>query len=166
MTAKPYQFEPVTAADMPLLRRWLQEPEVRKWWGEPDHEIRLIKEDLAKDRVVSCLVHYDGRPFAYAQHYSVHTWPQDHIAHLPEGSRAVDTFIGDPAMIGAGHGSAYLRQLAEELIAAGAPVVAIDPGLDNVRAQRAYGKAGFTRIDRFETSDGPVVLMLFTPADD
>ena len=46
-------------------------------------------------------------------------------------------------MIGRGHGQAYLRLLAARLCAECAPLVAIDPAEDNVRARRAYEKAGF-----------------------
>jgi RimJ/RimL family protein N-acetyltransferase len=51
--------------------------------------------------------------------------------------------IGDPDMLGRGHGSAFLRRLAERLVAEGAPIVAIDPDVDNLRARRAYARAGF-----------------------
>ena len=63
------------------------------------------------------IVLLNGRPFAYAQDYEAHTWPQPHLAHLPQGSRAIDSFIGWPSMIGRGHGQAYLRLLAARLCA-------------------------------------------------
>ena len=66
-------------------------------------------------------------------------------------------------MIGRGHGSAYLRLLAARLRAEGAPVVAIDPAADNMRARRAYEKAGFVGDGIVETSAGPSVLMIFEP---
>lgn len=71
------------------------------------------------------IVSFDGRPFAYAQHYAVHTWPQAHFEGLPPGSRAIDAFIGEPDMVGKGHGSVFLRLLAGQLRHAGAPLVAI-----------------------------------------
>jgi aminoglycoside 6'-N-acetyltransferase len=54
-----------------------------------------------------------------------------------------------------------LRAFAEMLIAEGAPVVAIDPNLDNHRARRAYARAGFLAEEVVETPEGPSVLMLF-----
>jgi hypothetical protein len=39
-------------------------------------------------------------------------------------------------MIGRGHGRVYLHRLAERLCIEGASRVAIDPAIDNVRAQR------------------------------
>ena len=107
------------------------------------------------------LVPHDGRPFAYAQDYDVHTLPQEHLNHLPEGSRGFDSFIGEPDMVGIGHGSASPRQLAELLIAEGAPIVAVDPDAENVRARRAYAKAGFRLTGIVETREGQVALMIF-----
>ena len=70
------------------------------------------------------IVSFRGRAFAYAQDYEVHDWSQAHLAHLPEGSQAIDSFIGPPSMIGRGHGAAYLGLLAQRLCAEGAPLVA------------------------------------------
>src|ERR1700733_1062419 len=81
------------------------------------------------------------------------------------GSRAIDSFIGWPSMIGRGHGQAYLRLLAERLCAEGAPLDAIDPAEDNARARRAYEKAGFRRAGSAATEAGQAVLMLYEPAN-
>ena len=105
------------------------------------------------------IVSVSGRPFAYAQDYDVHSWPQPHLLHLPKGSRAIDSFIGWPSMVGRGHGQTYLRLLAERLCAQGAPLVAIDPAEGNLRAQRAYEKAGFRRTRLVDTPDGRALLM-------
>ena len=56
-------------------------------------------------------------------------------------------------MIGRGHGSVFLRLLAERLIREGAPLVAIDPDVGNERARRAYARAGFTG-DRVVDTEG------------
>ena len=89
--------------------------------GDPDFELALIEEDLANPLMRMRLVSLDGRLFAYVQDHDIGAWPQDHLARLPEGTRAVDTFIGEPDMLGQGHGSAYLRPIARRLIAEGAP---------------------------------------------
>jgi aminoglycoside 6'-N-acetyltransferase len=106
------------------------------------------------------IVTLDGRPFAYAQHYDVRGWPQDQFADLPPGARAIDAFIGDPAMIGRGHGAAFLRALAEQIVADGASLVAIDPDVDNIRAAKAYRNAGFKKREVIDTQEGKVVLMI------
>jgi aminoglycoside 6'-N-acetyltransferase len=156
-----YAFRPATHGDLPMLRRWLEMPEAVRWWGDPAEQEELLREDLDNPQMTMRIVSCDGRPFAYAQDYEVHAWPQEHLAHLPPGSRAIDTFIGEPEMIGRGHGSRYLRLLAERLFAEGAPLIAIDPGVENARAQRAYARAGFRAEMRVDSCEGPAVLMVF-----
>jgi aminoglycoside 6'-N-acetyltransferase len=146
---------------MPMLARWLRTPEAMRWWGDPQKQEALLREDFDNPGMTMRIVSFAGRPFAYAQDYEVHTWPQPHLAHFPAGARAIDTLIGEPDMIGRGHGAAYLRRLAECLIAEGAPLIAIDPDVENVRAQRAYGKASFRRSETVETAEGPAILMIF-----
>ena len=156
-----YEFRPVTPGDMPILRGWLRAPEPMRWWGDAYEQEALLREDLDNPLMTMRIVSHQGRDFAYAQDYAVHSWPQPHFAALPHATRAIDTFIGEPAMIGRGHGSSYLRLLAERLIAEGAPLIAIDPAVENMRARRAYAKAGFRGDGVVETAEGPAVLMVF-----
>ncbi len=156
-----YAFRPVVREDFPVLLRWLFNPEVVRWWGAAKEQAALLQEDLDDARMVMWIVSYDGYPFAYAQDYEVHAWPQPHFSYLPAGSRAIDAFIGELGMIGRGHGSVFLRLLAERLKAEGAPVVAIDPDVANLRARRAYEKAGFRGERVIETKEGPAILMIF-----
>jgi aminoglycoside 6'-N-acetyltransferase len=160
-----YSFRPATAKDLPRLRRWLNAPEVRRWWGDPTEQFELLRADLNEPLMTMRIVSLGDRPFAYSQDYDVHSWPQPHLSHLPKGSRAIDSFIGWPSMVGRGHGQAYLRLLAERLCAEGAPLVAIDPSEGNLRARRAYEKAGFRVEARIVTEAGPAVLMLYEPKD-
>jgi len=132
-----------------------------RWWGDPLEQAALLEEDLSEPRMIMRVISYRSKAFAYAQHYDVHAWPQAHFAELPKDSRAIDAFIGEPEMIGRGHGAAFLRLLALRLMAEGAPLVAIDPSPDNLRARRCYTRAGF-RGDRIvATPEGPAVLMTF-----
>ncbi len=144
-----------------MLRDWLRSPEVVRWWGDPVEQFALLDGDLSEPKMTMLIVSHAGRPFAYAQHYDVGSWPQGHFAGLPPGTRAIDAFIGEPDMLGRGHGSNFLGLLASQLVAAGAPRVAIDPDSQNLRAQRAYEKAGFRRHAQLDTDQGPVVLMIF-----
>ncbi len=156
-----YALRPATPADLPMLRRWLTAPDVVLWWGEPEEQARLLEEDLDNPLMTMRIVSFDGRPFAYAQDYAADSWPQAHFAGLPPGARAIDAFIGKPDMIGQGHGGAFLRLLAQRLLEEGATVVAIDPDVENLRARRAYARAGFAGEAVVQTGEGPAVLMTF-----
>jgi len=157
----PYHFRPIICADLGLVACWLRTPEVVRWWGDPEEQEALIAQDLDEPLMRQWIVEHRSHPFAYAQAYTAHAWPQPHLAHLPEKTAVVDAFVGEPAMLGHGHGRRFLRVLAETLLAEGAPAVAIDPAFDNHRARRAYAHAGFVEERALETDDGPVVLMLY-----
>jgi aminoglycoside 6'-N-acetyltransferase len=165
MDSSAYAFRLATRQDLPMLRRWLRTPEVVRWWGDPEEQAAMIEEDFCEPLMVMRIVSFRGRPFAYAQDYEVHSWPQPHLAHLPPGTRAIDAFCGAPGMIGRGHGAIWLRLLAERLRAEGAPLVAIDPDVTNLRARRAYARAGFWGDAVVETAAGPAVLMIFGAGD-
>lgn len=161
MVMEAYRFRPFTHADLPLAERWLRTPEVMRWWGDPQEQLALLSGDLQEPLMQQWIVEHGGQPFAYVQAYPVRSWPQSHLMHLPEGSMAIDPFIGDPRMLGQGHGPRFLRELAQRLREEGAPQVAIDPDVDNLRARRAYARAGFVGDTVVETGEGPAVVMLF-----
>lgn len=144
-----------------MLDAWLRTAEVRRWWGDPDREIASLKADLSNPDMAMEIVSFEGRPFAYAQNYEVHVWPQRHFERLPPGARAIDAFIGVAEMVGIGHGAVFLKQLALRLTREGAPVVAIDPDIGNLRARRAYEKAGFRTVSIVEADEGALLMMVF-----
>ena len=156
-----YGFRAMTEADMPMARRWLETPEVQRWWGDADGQVSLLEEDLDDPRMAMWIVSYGGRPFAYNQDYDPTAWAMHHFGSLPFGSRGIDQFIGEPDMLNRGHGSAFIRAHVDRLIAEGAPVVGSDPDPRNARAIRAYQKAGFSAARKTLDWEGePVLLML------
>jgi aminoglycoside 6'-N-acetyltransferase len=163
--AAAYHFRPMTADDLPMAARWLATPEVQRWWGDPESEIRLLEEDLDEARMAMWIVSHEGRPFAYIQDYDPLSWAMHHFARLPPGSRGIDQFIGEPDMLNRGHGSAFIRAHVDHLLAAGAPVVGTDPDPANARAIRAYEKAGFTADREGRDADGELVLLMARRAD-
>lgn len=140
MTANQYSFRKVASDDGDLLMKWQSTPHVREWWdaSEPYEE-----DDLDDLRVARWIVSTLGRPFGFMQDYTVHGWEDHHFANLPKGTRGIDQYIGDPDMIGAGHGTAFIGARMQALFDAGAPVIATDPHPDNERAIAVYKKLGF-----------------------
>ena len=156
-----YGFRPMTADDLPLARRWLRTPEVRRWWGDPDEQLSLLAEDLDEPRMRMWIVFHHGRPFAYIQDYDPLSWDLHHFGDLPPGSRGIDQFIGEPGMLDRGHGSAFIRAHADRLLRAGSPAIGTDPDPANARAIRAYEKAGFRVLrEALDWEGEPTVLML------
>ena len=157
--AEQYAFRAVSRADLPLIRRWLETPEVVHWWGEPDAQYELVSGDLDHPDMDQFLVTLDDRAFGYIQTYAVSTWNQGFGAH-PKKTHGIDQFIGEPHMIGRGHGSRFIKGFVDCLLGEGIPRVVTDPDLTNARAVRAYEKAGFQRDRIVDTPDGPILLMV------
>jgi len=155
-----YRFRLASQADLPLLLRWRAMPDVLRWWGAWEDAEAEYRSDLADPNIVMWIVENDGQPFAYAQDYDPHAWTPHPFSHLPPGSRGIDQYIGEPGMLDRGHGTAFLRRYCDQLFAAGAPAIGTDPDPDNLRARRAYQKAGFTAVSGpVETRWGRAILM-------
>jgi len=142
--ASDYIFRAMTAADLPLVQRWLALPHVMEWWGEPEEQYALLSGDLHEPSM-------DQFIFSTA------------FGQQPRGTRGIDLFIGELNMIGRGHGSALIRCFVDELFQNGLPRVMTDPDPANGRGVRAYQKAGFQKDRAIQTSDGPALLMVRNP---
>jgi aminoglycoside 6'-N-acetyltransferase len=158
--ASPYQFRPMSAADLPMVRRWLEAPHVAQWWHDPDTQFTLVSADLDHPAMDQFIVTTDDRPFAYLQCYDPTAWSDNGLGVHPTGARGIDQFIGEPDMVDRGHGSAFIRYFVDDLLEAGTPLVVTDPDPENIRAVRAYEKAGFQKIRLVDTPDGRALLMV------
>jgi aminoglycoside 6'-N-acetyltransferase len=156
--AEAYAFRPVTAADLPMLERWLNAPHVRRWWGEPADEVAGIAADFDEPTMESFLVLHDSAPFAYLQAYRI---ASDDLSFgdRPERTVGIDQFIGPAGMVGIGHGPAMIEAFVQKAFAEGIERVVLDPHPDNAHAIRAYEKAGFHAFDQRMTEDGPALMM-------
>ena len=159
MVSADYEFMPMTSADLPLIRRWLETPHVSQWWHDPAEQFELVSGDLDHPDMAQYLVASDGRPFAYLQCYNLSDWNTG-FGPQPDGTRGLDQFIGEADMLGRGHGSAFIRVFTEQLLAKGTPRVVIDPDPANARAIKAYARAGFSKDRVVDTPDGPALLMV------
>jgi aminoglycoside 6'-N-acetyltransferase len=148
-------------------------PHVVEWWGDPDEQFELVSSDLAEPAMEQFIVATDDgpfgdepfgyEPFGYLQCYDLRAWSDAGLGPQPDGTRAIDQFIGRPDMIDRGHGSGFIRSFADELLQRGIPRIITDPDPDNARAIRAYEKAGFVRDRIVDTIEGPALLMVRSP---
>jgi aminoglycoside 6'-N-acetyltransferase len=165
------RFTPVTAADYPMLRGWLESPHMREWWGNPDKELGQIRDKVeGRDPTRPFIFHVDGEPAGYIQYWLVGNEQKaervaaDHwVMRLPGDAVGVDLSIGDPKRLSPGIGTTVLRAFLTMLFDMGCQTIIIDPDEANHRAVRAYEKAGFVAYDRYEDVSGVTQLMRITP---
>ena len=154
-----YQFRTVGPEDLPLIGQWLARPHVREWWGDPVRALGEIGAHLADPDLDVIVVSHRGTPIGYQQCYDAHGGSEGPLCDQPAGTRGIDAFIGEPAYVGRGHGSAFIGLFVEQLFDTGTPRVVTDPDPRNTRAIAAYRKAGFHPLDRRTTLSGEALLM-------
>src|SRR2546429_8314965 len=110
MAQPAYVFRPMSEADLPLMKRWLAEPNVMQWWGDTYEQFEIVSGDLEVESMDQFIVAKDDRPFGYLQCYNPEVWPVNGLGVHPKGTRGIDQFIRDPAMVNRGHGSGFMRR--------------------------------------------------------
>ena len=167
---------PLREDDLPVVRRWLLEPHVERWWNDgvktpyPDAEIEEYRDAIqGKDPTYRYVAHIDGRAAGMFQHYRIAD-DAEYAAALALGEDAVgvDLFIGEAELVGRGHGPAMLRQFLRDVAFPfhGIDVCVIGPSVKNVAAIRAYEKVGFRPLREVDVPDepDPEFLMRITAA--
>ncbi|WP_196216733.1 GNAT family N-acetyltransferase [Paracoccus shanxieyensis] len=149
-------FRPVARADLPMLEGWLHDPRVTPWWRGPEAQLAGIEDDLDEPVMRQWLAMLNDQPAAYAQFYPAHHWKAPEFLGLPANALAIDCFSGPD---GFGHGAAWIAALAERLLVE-TPVLVIDPEPANLRAIRAYAKAGFAGEALRPAEDGTMVRIM------
>jgi aminoglycoside 6'-N-acetyltransferase len=155
----PYAFRSVTDADLPLLAAWLERPHVAEWWNDAEDKAAEIREAMTDPSTRPFIVELEGRPIGYIQCYDPHLEEDHPYRDQRKGTLGIDQFIGEPELVGIGHGSRLIAAFVEDLFRQGAPRVIIDPDPRNGRAIRAYEKAGFTAFDTRTSIYGDALMM-------
>ena len=157
---------------------WLLRPHVRRWYDDvasdayPDDTIAEYRLAMSgEDPTDYFVVQLDGRPIGEIQSYRIDDHP-DYAAELALGRPAmgIDLFIGEPELIGLGHGPALIRAFLRDVgfERYGVELCVIGPSTGNVAAIRAYEKAGFRFLKHYlepETREPPHYLMELSRAE-
>jgi aminoglycoside 6'-N-acetyltransferase len=161
-----YDFPPLTEADLPLVRRWLLQPHVSRWWADPprdaypDDELEKYRSRIRGDADPTLLfaIRHRGTSLGFIQCYRIDDDP-DYAAALGLDAPAagIDLFIGEPGDIGKGHGPNAIRAFLRDVVFATYDVdeCVIGPSVKNLSAIRAYAKAGFRFFKDVAVPDEP-----------
>lgn len=161
-----FDFPALAAADLPLIRRWLLELHVRRWWDDPsrdaypDDELEKYRRRIsgADAEAEIFFIRRRGRPIGFIQCYRI----DDHDEYgqalaLEAPAAGIDLFIGEPGLIGQGLGPAAIRAFLRDVVFARYDVeeCVIGPSVKNTSAIRAYEKAGFSWFKDARVPDEP-----------
>jgi aminoglycoside 6'-N-acetyltransferase len=161
-------FAPAGEAHYDLLRSWLEQPHWREWWGDPDTELGYIR-DMVEGRDTHgrpFIFSVDGTATGYIQYWflgphQTEDWSRDNpwLMEFPCHTVGVDLSIGEGAALSKGYGSLALWSFVRMLRSMGHDTIIIDPDPQNLRAVRAYEKAGFVAVPRLLGRYDDVLIM-------
>lgn len=145
------ELRSVNQDDFDLLFRWLNDPEVYRWWGGVPIASDVVQQKylgLRRPQVEGYIIEATGIPIGYAQR---------HQTGDDEGG--VDLFLA-PEMRGRGYGGDAVRALVKYLTQVeGWKRITVDPEQDNIPAQSFWRKLGFVETEQI-TSEGNLILVL------
>jgi len=146
--------------DLLLIRDWLQEEHVHRWYGPPDRELAHIAAHIGDSCVSPFLAIESGRPIGYLQVYHANVDPYWADIEVPAETFGSDMFIGARDATGRGLGPRLLG-LARDRLFHWPEVVRLHIDVDpaNTVARRAYEKAGFRPVGVIDTPDGRALYM-------
>lgn len=155
-----YRFIPVEPRHLNMISDWLAEPHVAQWWSEdPEKEMADIADHMDSISVEPFIIMLGDEPIGYLQTYDPHLEDDHPYQDQPSGTLGMDLMIGEPDLIGQGHGPRLIDEFVSLLFDEGVPRVIIDPDPANKRAIRAYQKAGFVAFDTRTSIYGPALMM-------
>ncbi|MCA0269258.1 MAG: acetyltransferase [Bacteroidetes bacterium] len=137
-------LRPATLDDLPLLKRWDVDPDVRAATGIDDDNDWDWEDSFALDGYDTFLAEVDGRPLGVVQILDPHRDATVYWGAMPPGFRALDLWIGAPEDRGRGLGAEMLRLAVERCFAdPTVHTILLDPLESNDRACRFYEREGF-----------------------
>jgi len=155
--ASAFTFRHLARSDYALLARWLSEPHVARWWHH-DPSAEAIERDFGAsidgvDPADVFIVEHDAKPLGLVQRYRFADNPSyvEQLAPLlavPGAALSIDYFVGEPAALRRGLGSAMIAAAVTAIWGdhAAAPSVVVPVSAANEASWRALERAGFRRV--------------------
>ena len=154
--------------DFPLLRGWLAQPHVARWWNHETSPEAVARDfgPAARGEEPShdLLMLLDGEQFGLVQRCRLADYPEylEELADqydVPKGAVSLDYLIGDPRRAGRGLGTRMLQAVVQATWTdhPDATAVLVPVHTANVASWRALEKAGMHRVDTIALEpDNPV----------
>ncbi|MGH6860198.1 MAG: GNAT family N-acetyltransferase [Phyllobacterium sp.] len=155
-----YRFIPVEPRHLNMISGWLAEPHVAQWWTEePEKELSDIAGHIDSVSVEPFIILLADTPIGYLQTYDPHLEDDHPYQDQPGGTLGMDLMIGEPDLIGKGHGPRLIDEFVSLLFEEGVPRIVVDPDPANTRAIKSYRKGGFVAFDTRTSIYGPALMM-------
>lgn len=151
-----FEFRPLLDDDLPTMHRWLNDPEVVRWWEGDDVTWNGVVRDYSPHREPEPVDHWiaavEGVDVGWISCSTLADWPEEASAWTPHGvdlrAGTIDYLIGDSVPRRRGVGSEMIRRFVAQIGFGLHPdwsQVAVAPMAANKASWRALENAGFVR---------------------
>lgn len=151
--AMQIELRPLQDADVPLVRLWMEQPHVKKWFHRPKNWIREIRGRKGEYCFIRHrIVLLEGVPIGFCQYYDCYDAKEEWYSVSADGKTfSIDYLIGVKDCLRKGFGrqivNALVREITEE---AHAEKIVVCPESENEISIKTLLSAGF----RYEAEQG------------
>lgn len=143
-SAADVTLRPARDDDWPMIRRWLAEPDIVRWWAPKATTEAEVMLAMCTPQSICRIILADGAPVGYAHALDAGLLGEPLPNELPPGAWAIDLFVASPPHRGKGVGATALGLVRDEVFATTLALdAAVFVAIANERAVRAYEAAGF-----------------------
>lgn len=129
--------------DMQLMKIWLHQNFIRKFWGDPQVWINEISENLNADWVKYFIVE-SNKPIGFLQYYETDKAPQGDWSGEPVGTVGIDYLIGNIDFLGKGFGNIIVSLFVEYIQSLNKyDFIIADPIKENISSSKVLINSGF-----------------------
>ncbi len=146
---------PLKPEHFSFLKKWLNEPYLTNTFGEKHIWTDRQITDKYSHEMDAYILLVEEKPIGYLQYYNAYDYPRDgyNLREALQGTdlesislAAIDLFIGESDHLSQGYGTKALQSALERLILRAFDACLVDPDKSNLRAIKAYQKAGFVPL--------------------
>jgi putative acetyltransferase len=129
--------------DLNIMRVWLGQDYIQKYFGAPQDWIKEISDNISADWVKYFIVECDT-PIGFFQYYETDKAPQGEWSAEPIGTVGIDYLIGDTEYLGKGYGSKIVRLLVDLIKSKNEyDYIVADPIAENESSKKVLENNGF-----------------------
>lgn len=127
-----------------------------EFWDDGHRTVEDVRRHyFYRSNVKSWIAHVNGHPLAYVQMYLISEDSPFSQWKCPQKTTiGIDLFIGEVALISKGLSAPLIHAFVNQCLQGYMPCrLLVDPSAQNVRALRAYRKAGFSDVGSLKTNE-------------
>lgn len=139
-----FNFTKLLKSDLPLIRKWLVQPHVAKWFNDESEWMKEISANLESNWVWHFRADLNSETAGFVQCYDTSKAPEGPWSSQPPATLGIDFFLGESSLLGKGNGVKLLNDFVEFIEMRFSPKrLIVDPDIENTKSQQTIERCGF-----------------------